>query len=112
MVISLHRVYIVDIVLVQSHKFIPNMHFLLACLFVEKNLVLVEGVMMNHYIADSARLGKEIKVGGNTIIMDDAVIGNYCQIGNNVVIHPGTYIGDNVRIDDNTVIGKTTYFTS
>ena len=82
------------------------MHFLLACLFVEKNLVLVEGVMMNHYIADSARLGKEIKVGGNTIIMDDAVIGNYCQIGNNVVIHPGTYIGDNVRIDDNTVIGK------
>ena len=61
---------------------------------------------MNHNISDSARLGKEIKLGLNIVIMDEVVIGDNCQIGNNVVIYPSTFIGDNVRIDDNTVIGK------
>ncbi len=61
---------------------------------------------MNHHISGSAKLGKDVRIGFNTVILDDARIGDNCLIGNNVVIHPGTLIGNDVRIDDNTVIGK------
>lgn len=61
---------------------------------------------MNRYIAESAKLGKDVKVGINAVILDDVRIGDNCLIGNNVVIHEGSVIGDNVRIDDNSIIGK------
>lgn len=61
---------------------------------------------MKQYIADSANVGENTKLGINAIILDDVFIGRNCQIGHNVVIYEGTQIGDNVRIDDNTIIGK------
>lgn len=59
-----------------------------------------------YFISDTAKLGKNVKVGYYTIIEDDVVIGDNCVIGNNVTIYKGTKIGNNVRIDDNTVVGK------
>jgi UDP-2-acetamido-3-amino-2,3-dideoxy-glucuronate N-acetyltransferase len=61
---------------------------------------------MNQFIANSARLGENVRLGVNAVVLDDVRIGDNCLIGNNVVIHPGTIIGESVRIDDNTVIGK------
>ncbi|MCB5254874.1 MAG: N-acetyltransferase [Candidatus Cloacimonetes bacterium] len=61
---------------------------------------------MNQHIDSSARLGKQVQIGFNTVIMENVIIGDYCLIGHNVVIHSGSIIGDNVRIDDNVIIGK------
>ncbi|MBT3169551.1 MAG: N-acetyltransferase [Candidatus Cloacimonetes bacterium] len=61
---------------------------------------------MNQFIADSAKIGKETKIGFNAIISENVVIGKNCQIGHNVIIHEGSEIGNFVRIDDNTIIGK------
>ena len=61
---------------------------------------------MQRYLAESALIGKNTKLGINVIILDDVVIGNDCQIGHNVVIHSGSRIGNAVRIDDNCIIGK------
>lgn len=61
---------------------------------------------MNQHIAESAHLGKDVKIGFNVVIMDNVVIGDGCQIANNVVIYPGSKIGKLVRIDDNVIIGK------
>ena len=62
--------------------------------------------MMKQFIAETAKIGKDTKIGFNCIIMDNVEIGESCLIGHNVIIHEGTKIGDNVRIDDNTIIGK------
>jgi len=61
---------------------------------------------MTQYISETAKLGKDLKIGHNAVIMENVVIGSGCLIGHNVVIHEGSIIGDSVRIDDNTVIGK------
>jgi len=61
---------------------------------------------MKQHISGSAKLGKDVLLGFNTVICDDVIIGDYCQIGHNVVIHQGSRIGSHVRIDDNTIIGK------
>jgi len=61
---------------------------------------------MNQHIAETAQLGKSVKLGYNVIVMDNVTIGEGCQIANNVVIYPGTKIGNHVRIDDNVIIGK------
>ncbi len=61
---------------------------------------------MKQFIAETANIGKDTKIGFNCVIMDDVKIGEGCLIGHNVIIHEGSEIGDNVRIDDNTIIGK------
>ncbi len=61
---------------------------------------------MNQHIAESALIGKDVKIGFNVVIMDNVVIGDGCQIANNVVIYPNSKIGSHVRIDDNVIIGK------
>ncbi len=61
---------------------------------------------MNQHIADTAKIGKDVKLGFNVVVMDNAVIGDGCQIANNVVIYPNSIIGNHVRIDDNVIIGK------
>lgn len=61
---------------------------------------------MNQHIDSSARIGKEVQIGYNTVILDQVIIGDHCLIGHNVVIYSGSIIGDNVRIDDNVIIGK------
>ncbi len=62
--------------------------------------------MITSYIAETAQIGTDAKLGNFCVIGEDVTIGNGCQIGHHVVIHDNTTIGDNVRIDDNTVIGK------
>ncbi|MBC8526863.1 MAG: N-acetyltransferase [Candidatus Cloacimonetes bacterium] len=61
---------------------------------------------MENWIAKTARIGNDTKIGLNTIVENDVNIGNNCLIGHNVVIHKGSKIGDGVRIDDNSIIGK------
>lgn len=61
---------------------------------------------MCQYIAASASIGQNSRLGFNCIILENVQIGKNCQIGNNVVIYEGSKIGDGVRIDDNTIIGK------
>lgn len=61
---------------------------------------------MNQHIAKTAKIGKNVQIGFNTIIMDNVLIGDGCQIANNVVIYPESKIGKHVRIDDNVIIGK------
>ena len=52
----------------------------------------------NAFIADSAKIGKEVYIGANAYIGEDAVIGD------NVKVYPNSFIGDNVNIGDNTTI--------
>lgn len=61
---------------------------------------------MTHHIAETARLGRNCRVGHFSVIEDDVVLGEGVIIGNNVTIHRGSKIDDNVRIDHNVVIGK------
>lgn len=61
---------------------------------------------MCSHIADTAKIGNNVKLGHNIIIAEGVVIGDDCRIGHNVVIHEHTIIGNNVRIDDNSIIGK------
>ncbi len=61
---------------------------------------------MNQHIHSSAKIGKNVTIGFNSIIMDGVVIGDDCLIGHNVVIHANTKIGNAVRIDDGVIIGK------
>ena len=56
------------------------------------------GISKQCFIAQSAKLGKNLYVG------EFAYIGEDTQIGNNVKIHPQVFIGDNTRIGDNTIL--------
>jgi len=51
-----------------------------------------------HFIADSAKVGKNEYIGAF------AYVGENVILGDNVKIYPNTYIGDNTRIGDNTTI--------
>jgi len=51
-----------------------------------------------NFVADSAKIGKDLYLGAFAYIAEDAVIGN------DVKIYPNTYIGDNVKIGDGCVI--------
>ena len=57
-----------------------------------------QGIDMNTFISDSAKLGQDIYLGAF------AYIGENVVIGNNVKIYPQCYIGDNVVIKDNTTL--------
>lgn len=61
---------------------------------------------MNQHIDSSAKLGKNVTIGFNSIILEGVEIGDDCLIGHNVVIHANTKIGNAVRIDDGVIIGK------
>lgn len=61
---------------------------------------------MNHVIHETARIGKNTKIGYFSVIGKDVTIGDHVTIGNNVTIHEGTVIGSGVTISDNCVIGR------
>lgn len=50
------------------------------------------------YVSPSAKVGKEVYIGGFAYVSDNAVIGD------NVHIYPNSYIGDNVEVGAGTVI--------
>ncbi|WP_435415323.1 UDP-3-O-(3-hydroxymyristoyl)glucosamine N-acyltransferase [Polaribacter aestuariivivens] len=57
-----------------------------------------QGREQPHFIAETAKIGKNEYVGAF------AYIGENVKIGDNVKIYPNSYIGDNVSIGDNTTI--------
>jgi len=61
---------------------------------------------MSNFVAETARIGKECKLGYNVVILDDVRIGDNVYVGHNVVIHEGTKIGNNVYIDDGSILGR------
>ncbi len=61
---------------------------------------------MENYIAETARIGKDCKIGHNVVILDNVQIGENCDIGHNVVIYEGTRIGNNVRIEVGAALGR------
>lgn len=58
------------------------------------------------YISSSAKIGKNVSIGHNTVISSDVVIGNNCEIGHNVTISNKVVIGNNTRIKSSSVIGE------
>lgn len=52
----------------------------------------------NAFIAESAKVGKEVYIGANAYIGEEAVIGDHAKI------YPNTFIGDNVQVGAHTVI--------
>ncbi|MCO5268359.1 MAG: UDP-3-O-(3-hydroxymyristoyl)glucosamine N-acyltransferase [Brumimicrobium sp.] len=52
----------------------------------------------NCYIAESAKVGKDVYIGAHTYISEN------CVIGDNAVIYPNTFIGENVTIGEHTTI--------
>lgn len=52
----------------------------------------------NAYIAETAKIGKDVYIGANAYISD------YAVIGDNAVIYPNTFIGDNVKVGAYTTI--------
>lgn len=61
---------------------------------------------MNNFIDKSAKIGRNFRIGHNSIIMEEVCIGKNVSLGHNVIIYPFTRISDNVEILDNAVIGK------
>lgn len=66
----------------------------------------------NVRIGANAVIGERVKIGDNTVIMPGVVIGNDVEIGNDVLIYPnvtiyhGCRIGNRVIIHSGTVIGS------
>ena len=58
------------------------------------------------YISKYSKIGKNVKIGINSIISRGVEIGDNCIIKNNVVVK-NAIIGNKVNIGDNTVIGGT-----
>jgi UDP-3-O-[3-hydroxymyristoyl] glucosamine N-acyltransferase len=56
-------------------------------------------------IHPSAKIGKNVFIGFNTIIEENCSIGDNSQLGHNNVIHSNTRIGENVKIGSNNTIG-------
>lgn len=56
-------------------------------------------------IAPNVKIGKEAFIGENVVIENDCVIGNFVEINHNSVLYSGTIIGDNVKIGANNTIG-------
>lgn len=56
------------------------------------------GIEASAVIADSAKVGDDVYIGGLTYISENV------EIGKNVKIYPGCFIGDNVVIGDNCII--------
>ena len=60
----------------------------------------------NYFISEYAKIGKNVKIGANSIICRGVQIGDNAIIKNNVIIK-NTIVGNNVNIGDNSVIGGT-----
>lgn len=56
------------------------------------------GIEENATISDSAKIGDDVYVGGQSYISDNA------KVGNNTKIYPGCYVGDNVVIGDDCIL--------
>ena len=56
------------------------------------------GIEQPSFIAESAKVGKDVYVGAF------AYIGNNVKIGNNVRIYPNCFVGENVVIGDDTIL--------
>lgn len=57
-------------------------------------------------IDETAKLGKNVKIGEYVIIEKNAVIGDHVTIGHHVVIKENTRIGNHVTINDHAVLGQ------
>lgn len=57
-----------------------------------------------NFIAPTAVLGKNIKLGNNVYIGEYTVIEDNVEIGDNVKIFPFTYIGKNTKIGKNSIL--------
>ena len=64
----------------------------------QKKPTVKSGISPNTVIADSAKLGKDIYIGANTVIGENSTINNFAQIGENV------FIGENVQIGQKVII--------
>jgi UDP-3-O-[3-hydroxymyristoyl] glucosamine N-acyltransferase len=60
----------------------------------------------NSYIAPSAKIGKNVRIGVGCVIEGNVVIGDNTEIHHNVVIRNKTRIGANCTIHSGTVIGE------
>jgi len=56
------------------------------------------------YISETAKIGKNVKIGKNTVIKDYVVIEDNVEIGENCIIYPHVYIGKNIKIGNNVII--------
>ncbi|WP_288333079.1 N-acetyltransferase [uncultured Cloacibacillus sp.] len=61
---------------------------------------------MSCIISKTAKIGRSVKYGHNTVIADNVTIGDNVEIGHGVIIHEHVVIGDNTKILDNAVLGK------
>jgi acetyltransferase-like isoleucine patch superfamily enzyme len=61
---------------------------------------------VTNFIAETATIGTNFRIGHFSIIEDGVVVGENVTIGNNVTIHCDSKIGSNVWIDHNAVVGK------
>ncbi|NLA06226.1 MAG: UDP-3-O-(3-hydroxymyristoyl)glucosamine N-acyltransferase [Firmicutes bacterium] len=57
-----------------------------------------EGIHKESVVAESAIIGKGVRIGPKVVIEDRAVLGE------GVILYPGVYIGEDVKIGDGTVI--------
>ncbi|MCC8184601.1 N-acetyltransferase [Cloacibacillus porcorum] len=61
---------------------------------------------MSCIISKTAKIGRSVQYGHNTVIADNVTIGDNVEIGHGVIIHEHVVIGDNTKILDNAVLGK------
>lgn len=60
----------------------------------------------NSYISESARIGKNVRIGVGCVIEGNTVIGDNTEIHHNVVIRNKTKIGSNCMIHSGVIIGE------
>jgi len=61
---------------------------------------------MSSFIAKSAKIDTNVKMGYNVIIEENVVIKKGTILENNVIIKENSIIGENCTISDNSIIGK------
>lgn len=62
--------------------------------------------MRNSFVADTAKIGKNVHLGYNCIVEDHVTIADNCYIDSNTIIRSGTSLGANSFVGANCIIGE------
>jgi sugar O-acyltransferase (sialic acid O-acetyltransferase NeuD family) len=74
-----------------------------------KNIINSFGIDVQRFatiIHSSAKMGKQVTIGKNTLIMAGVVITSNAKIGNHICVLPNTVIHHDTVIEDDTLIGS------
>lgn len=73
------------------------------------DLFLINKMLMNKYLGDKVRMGKNVKVFENAVIKGPCYIGDNCVIGNNVLVREYTNLENDCIIGANAEVARSIF---